>query len=89
MSPQNNNLAELLPTLLFEMRKKDIVPNVFTYNILLDTFRKRRDCEKTFWVLEQMKKEGCATNDVTVRILGWLIKAGEKETLIDFVHHKF
>ncbi|XP_059069319.1 pentatricopeptide repeat-containing protein At5g64320, mitochondrial-like [Cryptomeria japonica] len=80
-STPNENKLDMALSMLNEMRTKDLVPNVVTYNKLLRTFRERHDLEKTFWVMDQMKKEGCAPSDATVRILDWLVKVGQKQKL--------
>ncbi|XP_059069258.1 putative pentatricopeptide repeat-containing protein At1g09680 [Cryptomeria japonica] len=67
-------------------RAKGLVPRIVTYNIILCTLRHRHDLEKTFLLMDQMKKEGCAPSDATVQILDWLVGLGQMKKLWNFAN---
>ena len=46
----------------------------------------RHDLEKTLLVMNQMKKEGCTPNDVTVGLLNWLVDLGQMKKLWNSVN---
>ncbi|XP_057846094.1 pentatricopeptide repeat-containing protein At5g61990, mitochondrial-like [Cryptomeria japonica] len=82
------NKLDMALSMLNEMRTKDLVLDVFTYDSLFRSFKQRHDLVKTFWLMDQMKKEGCAPSDAIVRTLNWLVDVGEMKKLSDFVNEK-
>ncbi|GLJ12462.1 hypothetical protein SUGI_0191310 [Cryptomeria japonica] len=70
---KQKNKLDMALSMLNEMRTKDLVLDVFTYDSLFRSFKQRHDLVKTFWLMDQMKKEGCAPSDAIVRTLNWLV----------------